>query len=138
MYLLAYGESDDPGCDDASDAIQERWMNFAEVLADACDRELETTWERITEKAYAAYHENEGYGEQPLVVRLLWQAVTRHIVNLITAEDAEDLSALSGAGKFWKEWILERSSKNAEDVGPQQLDGVGRTSKDEDEGEDYG
>lgn len=115
------------------EGMRDHWIDYAEVMADTCARELELSWSDLVHKAHSAFHGKDCIEEESELMTLVWEALCRHTINLITADDHDDLAMLLDSLDHWKEWIFERSNQHGGKV-----DGHGvHAAGEEDPGEEW-
>lgn len=82
-----------------------QWLEAAEVISHYCTNKIETSFTSLTQKAYHAYGRRE-WDTEPREAQLAWEAAVRHMVNIATAQDAEDLKEANTHN--WKIWVASK------------------------------
>jgi len=105
-----------------------RWIErVAEPLSFRVSQEIGTTWEALAASLYMQfYNRTEAeFVQESRYIRLAWQAVARHLINLLTCEDEDDVRSLGrDTDAHWKEWLhnklKEKESKSGEITPPEE------------------
>lgn len=92
--------------EDLGNAGRNRWKKVAEIISEIVDREVQYAWRDLARRVAHEYHGEDVWPRQNVAMQLIWEAVTRHMTNMLSAEDPEDLEAIQQAR--WKKWILDR------------------------------
>lgn len=109
IYLAAGGEKPPIEYLSAPGGIRDAWERVVEVVGLQCEREVECSWKGLAAKCVAAYHgAGENFEEMDQPPQLFWEAVARHLVNLITTGDPADLALLEGKYEVWGKWLVDR------------------------------
>lgn len=91
---------------------QEAWTDAAGATVHALESGDISQWVHLAGLTYEAWarimHQNPLYDEQPLLVRAGWEAVVRHITNVMEMDEGEDLEAHEA---HWRGWAEQRAAK---------------------------
>lgn len=109
------------------DVAQTAWRAFSSAMGsnvpwDFLSYEAQDPWLRLALRAEKVMQENEGRTYREVAAKLheaamgggqfasplhtlAWEAVTRHLMTLLDADDIADLDALE---KSWAEWVAKR------------------------------
>lgn len=87
----------------ADNLVRNRWTQAGEMVAWQCVREVETTWNALAERISEIVADE--FVKQVPLLKTVYQAVARHMVNLWIAEDRTDLGDVTGFD--WEKWVLE-------------------------------
>ena len=85
-----------------------RWMEACEQLADFIGQEIESPWRRLAQRFALSYFAADKWDDFPEIDKLCFEVCCRHIVNMVTAEDQEDVDA--ALGYDWGEWLVTKLS----------------------------
>lgn len=83
-----------------------RWTEAVESVFGICEQEIETNWRDLSKSFQHLATGETVPNTQPEQLRLPWEAATRLCVNLITAEDQEEIT--EARAYDWREWILKK------------------------------
>jgi len=93
-----------------TEATTANWGDVVHVVLPVMQMDTSVSAANLARAAYQAFGRNTApWDTQPLVVRLAWEAVVRHIVSVSAAEDSKDLNTCTSFD--WGKWVLERISK---------------------------
>lgn len=83
-----------------------RWMEASEVTADFIGQEVESSFRHISRRFALTYFAADKWDTFTEMDKLGFEVCIRHIVNMVTAEDRDDVEA---ALEFdWGEWIVKK------------------------------
>ncbi len=110
FYRLTTGRVPEVPYPDASATVREKWELVSENLMQHCAEQIECRWITLVNRCIALYYNDEGgnLSEMPNILLLVWEAVVRNAVNLITCEEDEDRGQLVRHEDFWPQWVTER------------------------------
>jgi len=98
---------------DVSQNVKQRWLEVATALSEFYAEQVDCRWREVARRAAQAYHGTDTWPSMKMEVRLAFEAVSRHVCNLVYAEDSSDLR---DAESFdWAEWMLHRMDKLGEE-----------------------
>lgn len=92
-----------------SKSSRSRWEEVAEGCAHVCEQQLEMSWPQLARRLAFTFYREERLEKTAEVLRIAWEAVARHICNLILAEDRDDLNDI--AAHDWTAWAGEKLNK---------------------------
>jgi hypothetical protein len=109
VYLLTGGGKPDQDFQQVKEGVREAWENAVLIVAEVCVREVTIGWTELADHCFQHYHggRKQFSGLKP-VQKLAWEIVARHLVNLITAEDAEDVKLHSLDFEPWAKWMIDK------------------------------
>ena len=109
VYLASGGQKPTIEYLSASGGVRDSWERVVEIVGLQCEREVECSWKGLADKCVAAYHGGqENFEEMDQPSQLFWEAVARHLVNLITTSDPQDLVLIEGKYEVWAKWLVEK------------------------------
>jgi len=88
-----------------------KWMEATEATGEFIGREIETSFQMVAKRFAGAFYGEDRWNSLPVESQLGYQIVVRHIINMVTAEDAEDVKA--ALEYDWGQW-LKRKLKETE------------------------
>lgn len=99
--------------------LKTRWSEAVGVVVQQCELEVECSWATLAGRCYVAYHgDDSNFEKESRVVRFQWEALVRNIVNMVTLEEAGDLSSLGPSPEdYWVDWLIGKM--NGEQRGEQ-------------------
>lgn len=111
ILFVLHGKTNCPEWHVTEDEKKDKWRKVAAVAAEQCLREVECSWSSLTERCHAAYHPEASipFEQMPKVERLIWEAITRNIINMATIEEMNDLGAVSGSESYWADWLIKKT-----------------------------
>lgn len=85
-----------------------RWSECVGVVVQQCEMEVECAWRSLAGRCYIAYHgDRSNFENEKEVVQLQWESLVRNIVNMVTIEEAGDLSSLGPSPEdYWVDWLI--------------------------------
>lgn len=85
-----------------------RWFECVSVVVQQCEMEVECTWRTLAGRCYIAYHGDvSNFEDERQVLQFQWEALVRNLVNMITLEEAGDLSSLGPSPEdYWVDWLV--------------------------------
>jgi hypothetical protein len=99
-----------PDWESISEGTQHRWAEGISCVFEQYEREVSTTWQQLAEKVACAINGPQAFAEADTVLRKVWEAITRHAINLIVSEDQADLQ--EARGHDWMSWLQEEFQGN--------------------------
>ena len=101
-----------------SEDVRDRWFRAVERVVGQCENQIETEWTSLARAASSEFFGTDPWQREPPVIRLAWEAVARHIVNLCVADEDEPID-LTKMEDRWPEWVAgkleERKDANGRD-----------------------
>jgi hypothetical protein len=95
--------------DELSPNDKSRWLEAIEALADAVGSQRDTSFSKLTRAFMATYFAADRWDATDRAERLAFEACVRHVVNMITAEDATDVK--DAIEYNWAEWVNSKTEK---------------------------
>jgi len=89
-------------------AAMERWLDGIEYLMKICASEEEAKWANLADRLAGIVCPTVDWDTQPKLMKTTWQAVARHAVNCITAEDRDEFQ--TAREHDWRQWVLARNT----------------------------
>ncbi len=110
--------------------VRMRWIErVVEPVVFQVTQEINTSWADLTSRVYGQFYNKpaETFHEETRYTRLAWQAVVRHLVNMMCCEDTDDIRSMGpDVDAYWKEWLSEKlkekESQNGENSRPPEDD----------------
>ncbi len=85
-------------------SVQHKWESVVEVCKERVAEAVEVSWSSLVSQCTQAFYETEK--QNPRVVHLVWEAVIRHIVNVLVAENAEDSEQIRP--EWYEDWLRKK------------------------------
>lgn len=91
---------------DDNEGKLERWLNAVEFLFKVCAAQEEARWGVLAQRVAGIVCPHINWDVQSPLLLAVWEAATRHSVNLITVEDREEFDSVKDYD--WHEWVLQK------------------------------
>ncbi len=109
FHLATAGTNPTMPWEETPGALREKWENVVEIIGLQCEREADCSWKGLASKCFEGYHGGQlQYEELDQPQQLFWEAVVRHLVNIVSADEEQDKQLLFGKYEFWVKWLIER------------------------------
>jgi len=97
---------------EVSDDVKTKWRNAANLVFNHYLLETKVSFSSLAQQVAEKVIGTGIWKTRPPVYHLMWEAITRHLANLISAEDIYEIQ--EAHNNDWSEWILERLTKQTE------------------------
>jgi hypothetical protein len=111
-YRMAALGHDCPLCpwQDLGEGSQEGWAHVVQELTPVIAEADNISWLTLARMAYMAYGEGTLFEDEPPVLRLRWEAVARHLANMLDWERDDD-QPVEKHQMFWRDWLAGRAAQ---------------------------
>jgi hypothetical protein len=90
--------------DSLSNEAKAGWMTAAVAMADTVSAETSRPWHDLAKDVCESVFEKGRWPKSPPLIRYTFQAVARHMCNLMLAEDGDDLKEINAFD--WQNWVV--------------------------------